>query len=220
MAGMIFDDALRLSIATRLAAFPRLDGGPGLGAAVAVVVTDEGEGADLSGLPRGTGSDLRAALLLTRRAEHLRRHAGQWALPGGRIDPGESPEEAALRELFEEVGLRLPDSAILGRLDAYPTRSGFTMTPVVVWGGVRPALQLNALEVASVHRIPVTEFLRADAPLLEDGPDAGRPVLRMPVGDSWIAAPTAAILLQFREVCLRGMQTRVAHYDQPDFAWR
>jgi 8-oxo-dGTP pyrophosphatase MutT (NUDIX family) len=220
MAGMIFDDDLRLSIVARLAAFPRQDGGPGLGAAVAVVVTDEGTGADVPGLPPGTGHEPRAALLLTRRAAHLRRHAGQWALPGGRIDPGESPEEAALRELFEEVGLCVPDSAILGRLDAYPTRSGFTMTPVVVWGGAQPALQINPHEVASVHRIPLTEFLRGDAPLLEDGPEAGRPVLRMPIGETWIAAPTAAILLQFREVCLRGAQTRVAHYDQPDFAWR
>ena len=52
------------------------------------------------------------------------------------------------------------------------------------------------------------------------GAGGGAPVLRMPVGDDWIAAPTAAILYQFREVCLRGEATRVAHYEQPAFAWR
>ena len=50
--------------------------------------------------------------------------------------------------------------------------------------------------------------------------DGGAPILRMPVGDNWIAAPTAAILYQFREVCILGRDTRVAHFDQPAFAWR
>ena len=73
---------------------------------------------------------------------------------------------------------------------------------------------------SSVHRIPVTEFLRADAPLLDLVEEPGREVLRMPVGDAWIAAPTAAILYQFSEVCIRGHCTRVAHFDQPLFARR
>ena len=189
-------------------------------AAVAVVVTEQGHGADLPGLPPQTQWSDAPALLLTRRAETLRSHAGQWAFPGGRIDEGESPEQAALRELAEEVGVRLDDSAVVGRLDDYATRSGYVITPVVMWAGAaREALPQEA-EVASIHRIPVTEFLRADAPLLNKVRGAEHPVLRMPVGERWIAAPTAAFLYQFRELCLLGRPTRVAHFDQPVFAWK
>ncbi|MBN9278901.1 MAG: CoA pyrophosphatase, partial [Hyphomicrobium sp.] len=75
-----------------------------------------------------------ASVLLTRRPQHLNRHAGQYALPGGRMDVGETPEAAALRETEEELGLYLASSAILGLLDDYATRSGFCITPVVIWG--------------------------------------------------------------------------------------
>ncbi len=189
-------------------------------AAVAVVVLDEGHGADLEGLPSPTDWSHRAALLLTRRSAHLNHHAGQWALPGGRSEHGESAEQTALRELQEEVGLSLPEAAVLGRLDDFVTRSGFIMTPVVLWGGPSRQLVADPMEVASIHRIPKREFMRSDAPVLEQIPESERPVLRMPVGDSWIAAPTAAILYQFREVAIHARATRVAHFEQPVFAWR
>jgi mutator protein MutT len=189
-------------------------------AAVAVVVTEAGFGADLPGLPQHDQWSDAAALLLTRRAAGMRRHAGQWALPGGRVDDGETPEQAALRELAEEVGLVLPPSAVLGRLDDYATRSGYRVTPVVVWAGAARDVSPNPTEVAGVHRLPTSELLRADAPIVDDAPHGGPPVLRMPVGSSWIAAPTAAFLYQFREVGLLGRPTRVAHFDQPAFAWR
>ncbi len=189
-------------------------------AAVALAVVDEGHGADLPGLPAHDGWSSAPALLLTRRAAGLRSHAGQWALPGGRIDSGETPARAALRELEEEVGLRLDEHAVVGRLDDYATRSGYVITPVVVWAGSARELVPNPQEVASIHRIPADEFLRADAPLLNHVKGADHPVLRMPVGERWIAAPTAAFLYQFREVCLLGRATRVVHFDQPVFAWR
>jgi 8-oxo-dGTP pyrophosphatase MutT (NUDIX family) len=189
-------------------------------AAVAVAVTETGHGAQVDGMPAFDAWSRAPALLLTRRALTLRRHAGQWALPGGRIDDGESPEDAALRELAEEVGLFLGADSVLGRLDDYATRSGFVITPVVVWAGAARELTPNPEEVASIHRIAWTELLRPDAPLLNHVRGAEHPVLRMPVGTRWIAAPTAAFLYQFREWCLLGRPTRVAHFDQPVFAWK
>ena len=191
-----------------------------LRAAVVLALADEGEGADLPGLPLRPGywSD-RAAVLVTLRAASLRAHAGQFALPGGRIDAGETPEQAALRELHEELGLALPPQAVCGRLDDMPTRSGYVITPVVVWAGVARDLRPHVAEVARVHRLPLTELLRPDAPLLDVAAGQAHPTLRMPVGSIWIAAPTAAMLYQFREVCLLERATRVAHFEHPRFAW-
>ena len=189
-------------------------------AAVAVAITDEGLGADLPGIAQPAEWSTQAALILTRRAASLRKHAGQWALPGGRIDAGETPEQAALRELAEEVNLQLDANAVLGRLDDFVTRSGFVITPVVVWAGAARHIVPNPTEVASIHRIPIAEFLRADSPMLELEGDSEHPVLRMPIGSAWIAAPTAAVLYQFREVCIEGRCTRVAHFEQPLFAWK
>lgn len=219
---MRLDEALRDAIGQRLADFDTatLPAGTHRPAAVALVLAEEGTGAALAGLTAPDEWSTQAALLLTRRPETLRNHAGQWALPGGRMEPGESAEEAALRELHEELGVRLVAQQVLGRLDDFATRSGFVITPVVVWAGEAKTLAPHAGEVASVHRIPVAEFMRADAPWLEASGDPARPVLRMPVGQSWIAAPTAAILYQFREVCIAGRPTRVAHFEQPAFAWK
>jgi 8-oxo-dGTP pyrophosphatase MutT (NUDIX family) len=189
-------------------------------AAVAVAVTEAGHGAQVEGMRRHDVWSTAPALLLTRRASDLRAHAGQWAMPGGRIDDGETPEAAALRELHEEVGLMLDAQAVLGRLDDYATRSGYVITPVVVWAGAARDVVPNAAEVASIHRIPVRELLRDDAPLLNHVRGAEHPVLRMPIGQRWIAAPTAAFLYQFREWCVFERPTRVAHFDQPAFAWK
>jgi 8-oxo-dGTP pyrophosphatase MutT (NUDIX family) len=219
---MLCDDTLKERIQRHLASFEVRRAHPGAhrAAAVAVAVTEEGDGCRIDGIPPCQAWSPEAALILTRRAADLRNHPGQWALPGGRIDPGESAEEAALRELAEEVALVLGPETILGRLDDYATRSGFVITPIVVWAGRAPALTPHAPEVESIHRIPITEFTRADAPLLDRIADSEHPVLRMPVGTSWIAAPTAAVLYQFRELCIAGRPTRVAHFEQPPFARR
>ena len=104
---MVSGAALRASVLQQLQAFARLAPPSGLerAAAVALAITEEGFGADLPGLPRHDHWSHEAALILTRRALHLRHHAGQWAMPGGRLDAGETPEQAALRDLSEEVGL-------------------------------------------------------------------------------------------------------------------
>jgi 8-oxo-dGTP pyrophosphatase MutT (NUDIX family) len=216
------DDRFLALVRERLAAFAV----QGIGtegrrrAAVALALIEEGTGAGIPGLEPASAWSAEPALLLTRRAADLKAHAGQWALPGGRIDAGESAEDAALRELSEEVGLDLAPNAVIGRLDDYETRSGYVMTPVLVWAPRARELRANADEVASIHRIPVRELLREDAPLLNQVKGSDHPVLRMPIGERWIAAPTAALLYQFRELCLLGRPTRVAHFDQPRFAWR
>ncbi|KWT97643.1 MULTISPECIES: CoA pyrophosphatase [unclassified Variovorax] len=217
---MPLDDALRASIAELLRRFDllALHARGARRAAVALAIVEEGFGAALPGIPAPAAWSREAAVLLTRRPSHMRNHAGQWALPGGSIDGDETPEQAALRELHEEVGLKLDEATILGRLDDFVTRSGFAITPVVVWAGAARELVPSEAEVASIHRIPIAEFKRADAPLLDAIDDSVHPVLRMPVGDTWIAAPTAAFLYQFRELCFAGRVTRVAHFEQPLFA--
>jgi len=217
------DDALRATLRRRLEAF-EVKALPVEGrrrAAVALTLVEEGHGAGIPGLACTEPPWSRApALLLTRRSAGMRAHAGQWALPGGRIDDGEDPEATALRELHEEVGLAVGPEAVLGRLDDYATRSGYVITPVLVWAPAARDLVANASEVASMHRLPLSELQREDAPLLNTVKGAEHPVLRMPVGNAWIAAPTAAFLYQFRELCLAGRPTRVAHFDQPFFAWQ
>jgi 8-oxo-dGTP pyrophosphatase MutT (NUDIX family) len=187
-------------------------------AAVALTIVNFNGDGNLKGLCNA--KNYSASLVLTRRAKNLKKHAGQWALPGGSVDKDETVEETALRELEEEVGLKLSEDSIIGKLDDFITRSGFHITPVVIWGGEVLELQKNEKEVASIHRIPFAELMREDAPLFENGEEASRPILYMPVGSTYIATPTAAILFQFREVALRGVTTRVSHFDQPYFAWR
>lgn len=165
-------------------------------------------------------TDGAASFILTRRAPRLNRHAGQWALPGGRLDVGETPVEAALRELEEEIALKLGPDDVLGHLDDYPTRSGYCITPIVVWAGPDATMTANPAEVASIHPIRLAELDRPDSPQFIEIAESDRPVIRLPIGDSLVHAPTAAVLFQFREVAMHGRPTRVAHLEQPTFAWR
>jgi len=161
-----------------------------------------------------------ACFVLTRRAAGLRSHGGQWAIPGGRLDAGETPEQAALRELDEEVGLFLEPANVLGRLDDFPTRSGYVITPVVVWAGAEAELVANPEEVESIYRVPLSELDRPDVPHLHHIPESDRPLISIRLLGTNIHAPTAAILFQLREVAMWGRDTRVAEYEQPLFAWR
>ena len=158
-------------------------------------------------------------LLLTRRAASLRNHPGQWALPGGSRDPGESVEEAASRELREETGVAVHAGDVLGVLDDYATRSGYLITPVVVWGGqVKPEMRGPAAEVAQIYVIPVADF--DVEPRLVRIPESDAPVIQLPILDRLLHAPTAAVIYQFCQVGLHGRATRVAHFEQPVFAWK
>lgn len=165
-------------------------------------------------------ADGRACLLLTRRAATLRSHTRQWALPGGRIDTGETAVGAALRELREEVGLALDEGAVLGLLDDYPTRSGYVITPVVVWAGGDVALQPNPDEVASVHRVTLDDLDAPEVPRLVSIPESDRPVIQLPILGALVHAPTAAVVYQVREVVVHGRPTRVDHFEQPVWAWK
>ncbi len=163
-----------------------------------------------------------ACFLLTRRAKGLTRHSGQYALPGGRLEPNESTETAALRELNEELGLTASASQVIGQLDDFATRSGFRITPVVVWLDQNSNMALDPGEVDAVFSVPIRDLNHPDVPRLHQISESPIPVLSI-----WfeslqeeVFSPTAAILYQFREVALYGRQTRVAHYEQPVFAWR
>ncbi|CAN5653521.1 CoA pyrophosphatase [soil metagenome] len=163
-----------------------------------------------------------AAFLLCLRAATLRNHGGQFALPGGRVEPGESAEQTARRELAEELGLTLGADAVLGRLDDYVTRSGFIITPVVLWVEAgADVVQPDPAEVAFVHRVGLHELQRADSPRFVSIPESDRPVVQLPIGRNLIHAPTGAVLLQFRWVALEGhTDRRVNDLEQPVFAWK
>lgn len=206
-----FDDALRVRLEQGLRQFERE--APPLpqsallkhaAVAITVIEADDGQG---------------AAFVLTRRTSKLRNHAGQWALPGGRLDAGETPVQAALRELHEEVGLPLGEDAVLGLLDDYATRSGYLITPVVVWAGQGAELIPNPDEVAHAYRIGLEQILAPDAVDFIDIPESDRPVVRVAINGDRIHAPTAAVVYQFRELAA-GRMTRVHHLEQPVFAWR
>jgi len=234
-----YDDALRDKIRAHLAGHDRraVTDPSKRHAAVALVIVDSEVGEDrvdsapvddwIAGRPMDAGLDGRmvdvsggAAFLLCRRTARLTSHAAQWALPGGRVDPGETAIDAAVRELDEEVGIRLPESTVLGLLDDYPTRSGYVITPVVIWGGGRLDLRPSPDEVVAVYRVGLHQLQREDSPRFISIPESPRPVVQIPLGNDLIHAPTGAVLLQLRWLGLEGRHDPVDELEQPVFAWK
>jgi mutator protein MutT len=148
------------------------------------------------------------------------RNAGQWGLPGGRLDDGETPVQAALRELEEEIGLRAGAGDVLGRLDDFPAASGFAITPIVVAATDPGPIRRNPAEVHSVHFVELDRLAAPDAARWVPQLDGGSLLQLRLRHDMVIHAPTGAMLWQFREVVLLGRQTRVAEFRQPDWTHR
>lgn len=235
-----YDDGLQARVRANLAGHDRrvlpLEGRRAAAVAIVLVDSEVGEDRidahaftadDMAVIPGGPGDlDGRmvdvaggAAFLLCRRASRLNRHASQWALPGGRLDPGEDAVDAALRELDEELGVRLSGDAVLGLLDDYATRSGYVITPVVVWGGGRLDLRPAPDEVLAAYRIGLHQLQRPDSPRYVSIPESDRPVVQLPIGGDLIHAPTGAVLLQMRWLALEGRADSVVDLEQPVFAW-
>ncbi|MEZ0366053.1 CoA pyrophosphatase [Mycobacterium sp. pUA109] len=154
---------------------------------------------------------------LTKRSPHMREHPGQYVLPGGRLELGESHDEAALRELSEELGVNLSRDHVLGRLDDYRTRSGYVITPIVCWAGREHVIRPNPDEVSSVHFVPFTDLLTT--PRFVSISQSERPVIQLPLLGVLIHAPTGAVLYQFAEVVLRDRHTRVDGFEEPTISW-
>lgn len=172
-------------------------------AAVAVVVLSDDDG--------------EPCIPLYVRAAGLASHPGQFALPGGKLKSDENAGAGALRELREELGLDVSADGILGSLDDYDTRSGFTITPVVVWSGAAAAsLDPSAGEVAQLFVLRLPELRAAVAGAAQ----GTSPAFCLEFAWGPVYAPTAAILYQFSEVALDGRSSRVNDFYQPPFTHR
>jgi 8-oxo-dGTP pyrophosphatase MutT (NUDIX family) len=158
--------------------------------AVLVLITDGSEGAEI---------------LLTRRSQSLTSHRGEISFPGGRVDPGEGFEAAALREAHEEVSLDPSSVQVRGRLDPISTRaSGSFIVPVLGTLDRRPILHPAAAEVDRIMWVPLAELTRTDTFREEvwHGDGEPRPIFFFELEDETIWGATARILHQLLRVAL------------------
>lgn len=157
-------------------------------------------------------------IYIARRPASLRNHSFQFALPGGRLDPGETATQAALRELHEEIGIELGENAVLGLLDDYETRSGYLMTPVVCWVDDDPPVEPSPDEVDQLFFVSFDELRRPA--VFSRIPESPRTLVALNIAGERVHAPTAAVIYQFAEVVLADRPTRVYDLEQPVFAWK
>lgn len=202
-----FAQSLRERISTHLSQHDRvsLDVPDARQAAVAFVLVADDDG--------------QAAFLLTRRASRLSAHSKQFALPGGRLDAGETAIDAARRETREEIGLEIPATNVVGLLDDYLTRSGYIMTPVVMWLPDAPDPVPNPGEVESVWPVPLADLDHPDVPRWLTIPESPHPVIQVPLSMTTVHAPTGALIYQLREVALHGRLVRTDVIEEPTWAW-
>jgi 8-oxo-dGTP pyrophosphatase MutT (NUDIX family) len=145
----------------------------------------------------------RTTVLLTRRTEHLAKHPGQISFPGGHMeDEDGTPEETALRETEEEIGLHRRHIDIVGRLDDYETRTGFRVTPVVAMVTPHFDLKPDPHEVAEAFEVPLAFLLdpvnhRRHSRLFEG---TEREFYAMPFNENFIWGATAGMLVNLYEV--------------------
>lgn len=191
-------------ITANLATFPRIPLDPtGLRQAAVAIVLCPHEGV--------------LSFLLTRRAMTLRRNAGNYALPGGHVDPDEDVVAAAIRETSEELGVNLTREMAIGHLDDFATLGGHVVSPIVFWCAEPLALAPNPDEVHLAWHAPLDDLDRPGSPRPEPHPDGGEPILRMFSGGDWLNPPTAAWLYQFREIAFHGRVTRIDKVGQPNW---
>ncbi len=148
-------------------------------------------------------------MVLTRRREHLKHHAGQVSFPGGRIDATDaSVEAAALREAHEEVGLEPHRVRIVGRLSRFPTITGYLVTPVVGFLDAGHELVANPDEVAEVFGVPLA-FLMDRANVERSSRRIGGvrvPMYRFEFGGQVIWGATAHMIMAFNRVVQKYME--------------
>jgi 8-oxo-dGTP pyrophosphatase MutT (NUDIX family) len=147
-------------------------------------------------------------VLLTKRTSHLKKHAGQVSFPGGRIDPEDaSPEAAALREAWEEIGLPSKSVDVLGRLSDQITGTGFRITPILSVLPPNLTYEISPDEVEALFELPISVVLDPSAPRRQKQQVGGvwREYWVWPHPDHFIWGATAAILMQLAKR-LRGEQ--------------
>ena len=158
---------------------------------------------------------------LTRRAAKMRRNAGNFALPGGAVDPEDQDViAAAIRESEEELGVHLSRDQVVGLLDDFVTLTGHLVTPVVFWVEEELTLTPDPAEVALAWQVPLGDLDHPGSPRDKEKDDGGPPIRQMQMMGRWINPPTAAWLFQFREVALKGNQVRVSEWRMPGWTAR